>query len=220
MGLLHLRFRGLDGLNQHVDLFLQLLLLATQALERRLGLLDGMVQVLHVVFVLVLRALAAVPVCNVLGLLLAEVRDHLINGNDHLVEMSAQLSLGGECREGWVLLAEVFENGNGLLAVLADGYSLDLHEGGGGVGEDLLGLRTVQDGLRSGDALELLGAEARARGPVCGQRLAGALRVLEEDLVGLELLFSIIAELLLSALVLSFSAWSVSCFCKVASKVA
>mmetsp|Transcript_20737 Transcript_20737/g.54952 ORF Transcript_20737/g.54952 Transcript_20737/m.54952 type:complete len:464 (+) Transcript_20737:941-2332(+) len=158
-------------------------------------------EVAHLVLVLVLGSLAPVAVLYVILLLLAQKRDHVVNGDDDLVKVAAGLHRIGNLRDAEAMgqarqLLELVEGGvaHGRHRVGGRDVLAELDERGRGVGEDRPGLLAAHDLDRLADAHQLLGAEAGALGPLRGLQLALRLGLLEEDLVRLELSLGVVLE--------------------------
>mmetsp|Transcript_55312 Transcript_55312/g.144245 ORF Transcript_55312/g.144245 Transcript_55312/m.144245 type:complete len:521 (+) Transcript_55312:812-2374(+) len=172
-----------------------------------------MLEILDVVPVFRLSALAPIPVLDILLRLLAEIRHAAVDGGHDLVEVASHLCHRGDAGQAeavepprqrgqraerpagaqgsqssvLLLLLLLGLRGGGDAAACGLGVGAQLHEGGVGSVEDRLVLRVPQNLQRRADAQELLGAEPRAHGPLLRLLLAPVLGLLEESLVGLEL---------------------------------
>mmetsp|Transcript_57555 Transcript_57555/g.160258 ORF Transcript_57555/g.160258 Transcript_57555/m.160258 type:complete len:567 (+) Transcript_57555:479-2179(+) len=215
----HLVLGSADCLLQRSNLATQVVRLVLHTLDRIRGLANRVAEVLHVVRVFVLAALATVAVRDVVLLLPPEDLDHTVDGHDHRVEMPARFDTPRDVQElrG---SGRAMQLGRGLPEPRArrsasprgqgvpprgpgtDGF--ELQQRGRGVLEDTLGngAREHVDGLRN--ALELLGAEARPLRPLRGSAPAGGRRLRKKRLVRLELRLCVVAALLALGEVLRF----------------
>mmetsp|Transcript_76986 Transcript_76986/g.198253 ORF Transcript_76986/g.198253 Transcript_76986/m.198253 type:complete len:569 (-) Transcript_76986:348-2054(-) len=193
-----LRLGVLDVVLELVSLGLQLVLHALHALDILLRLGLGVVKVLELVLVFLGGPLAAITMRDILLLLLAQRPDHVVDHGDYLVEVAA-----GLCRHSDAAEARAAEARSqrpqllvraGAAALAGASRSRELQQRRAGVGEDSLRLRARQDLLGLGNAHELLRAQPGAHGPLLGLDPAALLRVLEEDLVRLQLRLGVIAQ--------------------------
>mmetsp|Transcript_64279 Transcript_64279/g.162934 ORF Transcript_64279/g.162934 Transcript_64279/m.162934 type:complete len:336 (+) Transcript_64279:553-1560(+) len=201
-GLCHVFLGFLDLGLQHLNLIAEALLLVGQMLNALPSLVDGIVEVLHVVRVLAVRVLAPVAMLNVGLLLGTQDLHHLVDGHDHLVEVASGLDPRSELCEVEVVKAPG-QTGQALVglarplggrAVMSD--RRQLHEGRRGVRKSLHSLRARQDLDGLAHALQLHDVQAAAVVPLRGLDLATILRLGEELLVGLELRLGVVLQLL------------------------
>mmetsp|Transcript_121299 Transcript_121299/g.350277 ORF Transcript_121299/g.350277 Transcript_121299/m.350277 type:complete len:643 (+) Transcript_121299:157-2085(+) len=198
--LLQLLLRLLDVVPVAIDLLLDICDAAFEAIDLGGGLLDIVVEVLHVVLVFRCAALTPVPVVDVLLLLFTQFYDHLVNGSHDLVEVPTNLDLGGEAAElqaaipsSHLAQASVGLGGDPPRGTSAVRSRSKLYQRGGGTVEHLCVLRIAQDLKRLVNAEQLFSPQARPQRPVLGLLLASLLRRREELLVRLELHLRIVA---------------------------
>mmetsp|Transcript_34057 Transcript_34057/g.74427 ORF Transcript_34057/g.74427 Transcript_34057/m.74427 type:complete len:474 (-) Transcript_34057:346-1767(-) len=188
----------LVSLGLHVgDLILQLGLPVIELLDLVLQAGDAVVQVLVLVLLLGLLLNALVIVLPVLGLLIIQSLDHGVDALNDLIKVAPSLQSGNHGGQGGAAggLGLLGQYGESLGAHRSEGVGVDLHERSHRISEQLAGVFRIQDLNGLINAIHLLIPQPGALCPLVGLVGAGLVRVLEELLVGGELLRGVLPGL-------------------------